>query len=71
LYPSSNNSNECEEEVKDSREELDAYYIAGPDEHETDKQFQAALAEQTNFKGFSDSSPDKESGSNEDEDEEI
>jgi hypothetical protein len=39
LYPSSNNSNECEEEVEDSREELDAYYMAGPNEHETDEQF--------------------------------
>jgi hypothetical protein len=71
LYSSSNNSNECKEEVEDSREELDAYYMAGPDEHETDEQFQAALAEQTDFKGFSDSSPNKESSSDEDEDEEI
>jgi hypothetical protein len=39
LYPSSNNSNECKEEVEDSREELDTYYIAGPNKHETDKQF--------------------------------
>jgi hypothetical protein len=71
LYPSGNNSNECEEEVEDSGEELDAYYMAGPDEHETDEQFQAALAEQTDFEGFSDSSPNKESSGDEDEDEEI
>jgi hypothetical protein len=71
LYPSSNNSNECEEEVEDSREELDAYYMAGPDKHETNKQFQAALAEQTDFEGFSDSSPNKESSGDEDKDEEI
>jgi hypothetical protein len=71
LYPSSNNSNKCKEEVEDSREELDAYYIAGPNKHKTNKQFQAALAEQTNFKGFSNSSPNKESSSNKDKDEEI
>jgi hypothetical protein len=37
LYPSSNNSNKCKEEVEDSREELDAYYIVSPNKHETDE----------------------------------